>query len=72
MGKKIVLIAVQSTPNRKASRIRESAIGVWPVIGNFKIILRRNGSKRLSGRNMFIRDKQFISYQRGTIEAKTG
>jgi hypothetical protein len=72
MGKKTVLIAVQNTLNRKASRIRECAIGAWSVIGNFKTMLRRNGSKRLSGRNMFIRDKQFINYQRSTTEAKTG
>jgi hypothetical protein len=69
MGKKTVLIAVQNTLNRKASRIRESAIGAW---SNFKTMLRRNGSKRLSGRNMLIRDKQFINYQRSTTEAKTG
>ena len=72
MGKKTVPIAVQNTPNRKVSRIRESVIGVWPVIGNFKIIPRRDGSKRLSGRNMFIKDKRFINYQRSTTEAKTG
>jgi len=72
MGKKTVLIAVQNTLNRRASRIRESAIGVWPVIGNFKTILRRNGSKRLSGRNRYIIGRQFINYQRSTTEAKTG
>jgi hypothetical protein len=72
MGKKTVLIAVQNTPNRKASRIRESVIGVWPVIGNFKIIPRRDVSKRLSGRNMFIKDKQSINYQKSITEAKTG
>ena len=46
MGKKTVLIAVQNTLNRKASRIRESAIGAWSVIGNFKTMLRRNADRK--------------------------
>jgi hypothetical protein len=43
MGKKTVPIAVQNTPNRKVSRIRESVIGVWHAQSNFRIIPAGNG-----------------------------
>jgi len=42
MSKKTVLIADQNTPKRKVFKTTESAIGVWPVIDNFKTILRKN------------------------------
>ena len=42
MSKKTVLIADQNTPKRRVSKTIENAIGVWPVIGNFKTILKRN------------------------------
>jgi len=72
MSKKTVLIADQSTPKGKVFKTIESAIDVWPVIDNFKTILRRNGLKRLSGRSTYISGRPFISYPRDTTEAKTG
>jgi hypothetical protein len=72
MGKKTVPIADQNTPKRKVFKTTESAIDVWPVIDNFKTILRRNGLKRLSGRSTYIGGRPFNRWLKSLVEARIG